>query len=116
MTHEEKDLLLKDLCARLPYRVIIKSVGENKIIGLWDLRDIDNLPIPYLRPMSSMTEEERNEYNEYLFYGSSIGLSSNTATAYELIDWLNKKMFDYLGLIPKGLAIEVTESNNPYND
>ena len=69
---------------------------------------------PYLRPMSSMTEEERKEYNEYLFHGVSIGSILNTATACELIDWLNKNHFDYRGLIPKGLAIEVTEENNPY--
>jgi hypothetical protein len=31
-------------------------------------------------------------------------------------DWLNKKVFDYRGLIPKGLAIEVTKENNPYED
>ena len=65
--------------------------------------------LPYLRPMSSMTEEERKEYNEYLFHGASIGLMSNTETACELIDWLNKKMFDYRGLIPMHLALEAPE-------
>lgn len=65
--------------------------------------------LPYLRPLSSMTEEERKEYNEYLFYGYSIGLMSNTETAYELIDWLNKKMFDYRGLILMNLALEAPE-------
>ena len=146
MTQEYKDLLLKYLCMALPYGIKIMVEGWDSdsgceyttietLIGIddrfihtiWDKTgDKDKHYIiepksildykPYLRPMSSMTEEERNEYNEYLFYGSSIGLSSNTATAYELIDWLNKKMFDYLGLIPKGLAIEVTKENNPYKD
>ena len=69
---------------------------------------------PYLRPMASMTEEERNEYNEYFFHGASIGLMSNTETAYELIEWLNKNHFDYRGLIEMGLAIPVTKENNPY--
>lgn len=115
MTQEDKQLLVKDLSARLPYKVIIKSVGENKILGLWDLKDIDNLPLPYLRPMSTMTEEEKEGYcnlqakflcsNQYL-----------VTDAYELFDWLNKNHFDYRGLIPKDLAIEVTKENNPYKD
>ena len=135
MTQEDKNLLFKYLCMALPYKVIIQEFDDeygyndyelksiesdyfsenDPCIEGWYLNRIENVK-PYLRSMSSMTEEERNEYNEYLFYGSSIGLSSNTATAYELIDWLNKKMFDYLGLIPKGLAIEVTEENNPYKE
>ena len=65
--------------------------------------------LPYLRPMSSMTKEERKEYNEYTFHGASIGSILNTATAYELIDWLNKHHFDYRGLIEKGLALEAPE-------
>ena len=77
--------------------------------------NIENIK-PYLRPMSSMTDEEINEYNEYLFYGSSIGLLSNTATAYELIDWLLEHHFDFMGLIPKKLAIEITDKNNPYKE
>ena len=65
--------------------------------------------LPYLRPMDSMTEEERKEYNEYLFHGASIGLMSNTETAYELIDWLNAHHFDYRGLIGRGLGLEAPE-------
>ena len=122
MTQKEKELLLKYLCMALPYRVIIHIHDIN-------VEDFDNylhenylsqirvhkiIAKPYLRPMSSMTEEEINEYNEYLFYGSSIGLLSNTVTAYELINWLLENHFDFMGLIPKGLAIEVTEENNPY--
>ena len=105
MTQEDKQLLLKDLCARLPYKVIIKSIGENKIIGLWDLRDIDNLPLPYLRPMSSMTEEENKKLDE-------IWLKH---TIVEGADYLNSIHVDYRGLIKKGLAIEVNKENNPYN-
>ena len=122
MTQENKDLLLKDLCARLPYSVKIQIVSStlNTLYcnrydavlskdNLFRAFEQDTIIRPYLRPMSSMTEEERKEYNEYLFYGSSIGLSSNTATAYELIDWLLKNHFDFMGLIPKGLAIEAPE-------
>ena len=127
MTQEEKELLLKYLCMALPYGVKVYC-GEDWVMTLkqidykcfcecWENEDIishSRWKLPYLRPMSSMTEEEINEYNEYLFYGSSIGLLSNTATAYELINWLLEHHFDFMGLIPKDLAIEVTESNNPH--
>ena len=123
MKKENKELLLKDLCARLPYGVFISYDNgdeiETKEMGIGSLHDFmfNNAEVkPYLRPMSSMTEEERKEYNEYLFHGASIGLMSNTATAYELIDWLNAHHFDYRGLIPMGVAIEVTKENNPYKE
>ena len=110
MTQEEKQLLLIDLCARLPYKVMIKSVGENKIIGLWDLKDIDNLPHPYLRPMpylhstSSMTEEEKSDYD---WFCSSHSLEEGLAK--DFTDWLNAHHLDYRGLIPMGLALEAKE-------
>ena len=124
MTQEEKQLLFKDLSTRLPYHVKVKvwlkdgtteegtlDLQHNYADVLQDafyynkIKDIK----PYLRPMSSMTEEERKEYNEYLFHGASIGLMSNTETAYELIDWLNVHHFDYRDLIPMGLALEAPE-------
>ena len=110
---EKKQLLLIDLCARLPYGVNITD-GLH-IITLKVM--IDTAPATlaqfihskslkyYLRPMSSMTEEEKKEYNiltpivEVVF----------PCDAYPLIDWLNKKMFDYRGLIPMGLALEAPE-------
>ena len=64
--------------------------------------------LPYLRPMSSMTEEERKVYIEI-----SSHLCGEIA-AKTMIDWLNANHFDYRGLIPMGLALEVTEENNPY--
>ena len=133
MTQEEKQLLLQDLCTRLPYGIILQ-VGifdngdikyHNKKLDyqLLSLIELDGgyysngllckyhqfTAKPYLRPMSSMTEKERKEYNEYLFYGASIGLMSNTESAYELIDWLNAHHFDYRGLIERGLALEAHE-------
>jgi hypothetical protein len=71
--------------------------------------------LPYLRPISSMTEEEKEEYCNLQdkFLCSSQYLVTD---AYELFDWLNAHHFDYRGLIEKGLAIEVTEDNNPYKE
>lgn len=134
MTQQDKDLLLKDLCSRLPYGVKVAiELSKDKYTKVYDLREIDNdstaelrqqvtiwnyglyssvisYPLidcrPYLRPMDSMTDEEYDELCEYAklnFIGES-----------KEIDWLNKKMFDYRGLIDKGLAIEITEENNPY--
>ena len=122
MTQKDKELLLKDLCARLPYRVIVHicSRGENAV------RDIilsgDNITNafevpegwwkeikPYLRPMSSMTEEEEIEYDAtFDTIKMSDGHYDSTMT-YKSFDWLNAHHFDYRGLIPKGLALEATE-------
>ena len=129
MTQEDKELLLKDLCARLPYGVKCvfhskdgdvpstvvkidtenetvshKPNGQNQIYFHWI--ESGNIK-PYLRPMSSMTEEELKELNV---------IFDNCDTEYrvEAQDWLNEQHFDYRGLIKKGLAIEVTEENNPY--
>ena len=102
MRQEDKQLLLQDLCSRLPYKVMIQSVGENKCLGLMDLVDIDSLPKPYLRPMSSMTEEEKLMYE-----GLMIG-TNNVSYMLDVIDWLNEHHFDYRHLIEKGLAIEAS--------
>lgn len=82
---------------------------------------------PYLRPLSSMTEEELYEVQEIL--GEEVEIrdgfiriidSSIIAFTYlelqAVFEWFNTYHFDYRGLIEKGLAIEVTEENNPYKD
>ena len=101
MTQEEKEVLLKDLCARLPYGVKLKRF-DGEIVELTPLLfatfAIENFK-PYLRPMSSMTEEEKREYFD-------VTQVSNHCAA---IDWLNAHHFDYRGLIEKGLALEVHE-------
>jgi len=111
MTQEEKQLLLKDLCARLPYQPLCKKVDTEDDFCECDaplgysLRDlVDNKIIikPYLRPMSSMTEEEKIDYQAFFNY-------DGVEYPDEYIDWLNKNMFDYRGLIEKGLAIEAPE-------
>ena len=127
MKPEDKQLLLADLCARLPYGVKI----QYDIYGIQDLtinelnayiKGIKNIK-PYLRPMSSMTEEEYDEMFQQLYSAQEefFRNCSNTDTigktiTYDLVryDWLNKNMFDYRGLIPRGYAIAVTEDNNPY--
>lgn len=127
MTQEEKDLLLKDLCARLPYNCRVfyeyvddldgKTYGYSLTLNTWCIDEfVANKAVikPYLRPLSSMTEEERLLfYQNTLQYNEETGYSEYT---YESIDWLNTHHFDYRGLIEKGLAIEVNENNNPYKN
>jgi len=160
MTQEEKQLLLKDLCARLPYGVKILHEGWNyewddvlytveRVVGIDDkliytkvidthngeeYRDdshsIDTFDDKlFLRPMSSMTEEEKKEFINYAGYEVEESINGRHYEYYlkdfvgtvekpiandDAIDWLNAHHFDFRGLIEKGLAIGVTENNNPY--
>ena len=118
MIQKDKELLFKDLCARLPYgvkastkvgsNITVSFIGVDTIIGEdGDSYDISFIT-PYLFPLSSMTEEQKSQYNFFLTriidgYDSSL-----------LIDWLNKNHFDYRGLIEKGLAIDATGLNIYY--
>ena len=150
MTKKDRDLLLKDLCARLPYGVIVDYkenefelphwkittiypetldgwIGYDKRVGAGSESGSRPFKIgevkPYLRPMSSMTKEEGKEL-EHIF--SEIDAPCWVDTEYGCVtfaggdfidagiaevytDWLNKKMFDYRGLIEKGLALEAPE-------
>ena len=114
MIQEHKELLLKDLCSRLPYRVKI-SVNDN-IESLQGINVLDNVVEygsflssdseevkPYLFPLSSMTEEQEEEYNDLNSY--ELGCFPHTEDA---LDYLIKNHFDYRGLIPMGLAIDAT--------
>ena len=129
MTQEDKQLLLVDLCGRLPYRVKIELtwwvMGEGAYINttlepdhieqLLNDEDGDIEIKPYLRPMSGMTEEETVEYcdlQDKFIWSSSYPVTDGHA----LFDWLNAHHFDYRGLIEKGLAIAVAEDNNLYNN
>ena len=104
MTEQDKQLLLKDLCARIPYDVVVNDgneIGTLKAYMLDDLMFIDEAIIrPYLRPMYSMTKEEKEEY---------INLEPLTNGWWVVADWLNSHHFDYRGLIPKGLDLEAKE-------
>ena len=121
MTQEEKELLLKDLCARLPYGVKLRYVEDLVVKKESHTITLNNIYLehiingdadikPYLRSMSSMTEEERTEY--FLLKHRDNDRDDNIILVDEasmLIDWLNKHHFDYRGLIGKGLAIEAPE-------
>lgn len=154
MKQEYIDLLRKDIAARLPYEPIVTNErfdgGFGHRLHLGDLatsKYFDSIYIEdtkvYLRSMSSMTEEEKEELHKLHFsiryedwlnryvklvnytyedpiiksYPNQkdyIAHDVNETTCANLIDWLNAHHFDYRGLIEKGLAIEVTEENNPY--
>ena len=116
MTQEDKELLLKDLCARLPYGVKVQDelgrinklvIGNNDLIRLFyndfSIYSEEKLSLPYLFPLSSMTEEQKEERKGYTIVG---GGWTNDG-----FDWLNKNHFDYRGLIPMGLAIDATNLN-----
>ena len=121
---ENKELIFKDVCSRLPYHVKVKvwlkdGTTEEGVLDLEHnygdvLRDafyynkiVDVKP--YLRPMSSMTEEEEKEYRNIDNRSYSCPIDYAHIPASERIDWLNKHYFDYRGLIPKGLALEAQE-------
>ena len=139
MTQEQKDLLLKDLCARLPYKV---KFGYKYIDGLFrekygistltgvrlpyhiehhtrcgnEYLKIEKDEIkPYLFPLSSMTEDQKenalpllNNCDYYIIDGTIKWLDNCPITFF---DWCNKHHFDYRGLIPMGLAIDATNLN-----
>lgn len=161
MTQEEKELLLKVFCAMLPYRLLcyvptydddmeLTGVRLNYLcfhkrewginykheleIVIDPLNDSSNSYVvkPYLRPLSSMTEEEICDYMKLRFEDSvdvrnAKHTSNNSISAIvdctftrywynemvtdRTIDWLNKKKFDWRGLIPLGLGIDCTGLN-----
>lgn len=159
ISKEDKELLIKDLCMRVPYGVIVKTTLMSFILGkkaepiAIPLTSVDPLRRtfsvgnkysetagvslffregskfeslrcqPYLRPLSSMTDKEREEwadsYTKLLLEVEKIEDSEKAieliAQAHQVsIEWLCKGNFDFNGLISKGLAIEVTKDNNPY--
>lgn len=142
MTREEKELLLIDLSARLHYGVMVDYENHIYVINEIDpsCKDIDYITVriqdaerfmcaesvmienvkPYLRPMSSMTEEEVTELAYKVFQQPDIDIvrrwvfenksyPSIDGNPVMVIDWLNVRHFDYRGLIEKGLAIEAPE-------
>lgn len=128
MTQEEKQLLLKDLCARLPYHPCINicndswegcQTGEfdtNLYSHHIDAFVCDRIEVkPYLRPMSSMTEEEKEEFDKVLkSCNNKVFACPDKERRYNFFDaeqedFMNAHHFDYRGLIPMGLALEAPE-------
>lgn len=137
MKQEDKELLLRDLCSRLPYGVKMNHIAdtENNSIALvgiaktmitlessagYETSNIEDY-IPYLFPLSSMTEEQKEEYNSVCnkdLDALSEAVCNRTYVEtriamplYYGIDWLIANHFDYRGLIPMGLAIDCTNLN-----
>ena len=133
MTQEEKELLLRDLCARLPYETWVQYEGKEWLVTGYGHGRVSLLPSvvssicgpcplveevrTYLRPMSSMTEEEKEYikhkwcYNDWDINGpSSLWREKiDVEDAEGIIDYFNEHHFDFRGLIEKGLAIEAKE-------
>ena len=120
MTQEDKDLLLKDLCGRLPYEVkcevydrigILDEVSSYGAAVNYSNGEDTTCRIeyvkPYLFPLSSMTEEQK-EFLRQQNWCIAISTSGTVETTIEGLDWLNKNHFDYRGIIEKGLAIDAT--------
>ena len=119
MTEQDKRILLQDLCARLPYHPIlhyIDSVQPQDDEYLYGFREnadkflindafyIEEV-VPYLRPMSSMTDEEREEENKLW----DVITKTRNDLHYLYTDFLLSHHLDYRGLIPIGLALEASE-------
>ena len=128
VTQKDKDLLLKDLCARLPYGVKIKT-SYNKIDEPVELRSVN--PIngtfaignnsvlinglnfdtyeckPYLFPLSSMTEKHKEDF----YQAFEEGLAKSLMVYEIIVNWCDKNNFDHRGLIEKNLAINATNLN-----
>lgn len=131
MNKEDKELLMQDLCGRLPYKLYCdasKWTDEEPRLVLEFCPYYDEelkvtllsgrLPVeycrPYLRSISSMTDEEKEEFNRIreivevrLF--NAVSKDGFTLAFHELDDWLNRHHFDYRGLILRGLAVEAPE-------
>ena len=123
MTKEEKDLLLKDLCGRLPYGLKVLclkdfnhdwynlkmvDIEDNEVyltgVEPYTNRYVETEAVrPYLFPLSSMTPKQRDSYR----FLTSSGHASPTG----LIEFFHKHHIDYRGLIPKGLANDATDLN-----
>ena len=128
MTQEDKELLLKDLCARLLYGLKVKCEKYSFPVTILYAGNIDEVKFketggieyicaikPYLRPMSSMTEEELKEFRAchcvYDLHPDFQPMMCNIANEQSMFDWLNAHHFDYRGLISMGLAIDATGLN-----
>lgn len=132
MTQEEKELLLKDLCARLPYKVKVQylDLEDNRLdydiaigVTLDGYKGMTTVDVfkygfliekvkPFLRPISSMTKEEQKEFVGFHCVNLCPIIIDEMLTLkdeIEMFDWLNEHHFDYRGLLERGLAIEAPD-------
>ena len=136
----DKELLLKDLCGRLPYGVKVNGVfltydkDKDKILYKECVKELNYSHLsrywtlkPYLFPLSSMTEEQKKEiskrYKLHTYYGLCIEITNHSEGYWDddnscnlqdylwLVDWLNKNHFDFRNLIDKNIAIDCTNLN-----
>ena len=126
MKQEDKEILIRDLCGRLPYGVkayiknwsnlsrkyyegvyIVESIDPslNSILANSERSSVDVIVgyddyeiKPYLFPLSSITKKRLEELSEYI----------DIKNAYVAVELLNSHHIDYRGLIEKGLAIDAT--------
>ena len=132
MTHEDKKLLSKDLCARLPYGLKVKCekysfpvtilyAGNDDEVKLKETGSIEDICTikPYLFPLSSMTDKQKVEYNslrdlvpteQQCEVGNILG-DFEFVDNWSSIDYLNTNHFDFRGLIERELAIDATNLN-----
>lgn len=129
MTQEQKDLLLRDLCGRLPYGVKVQYQVGSQLpdIKTFNAKQYDELSKgsyiddwlkctfkPYLLPLWRMTKKQKEEFDALYWEARE-----KTCTDFDFkciysglkTDWFNKNHFDYRGLIPMGLAIDCTNLN-----
>jgi hypothetical protein len=134
MTQKDKELLLKDICARLPYGVKMNHIADDEhspktLIGVakdmitleglggYECVDTEDYK-PYLFPLSSITDEQERElsklgvsYGEYALHDDIRGLGIMVDDAYIFFEFCYKHHIDFLGLIEMGLAIDATDKN-----
>lgn len=139
MTQEQKDLLLKDLCGRLPYgvkvqvapvpskeyehitfnaKIVYIDINYIGVLSDWNSvfqQDITEVK-PYLFPLESMTEEQKQEYTKVCELDTEMLFKTHVdgtpfPAMYNSQDWLDVNHFDYRGLIPMGMAIDATGKN-----
>jgi len=130
MTKEEKELLFRDICGRIPYGTKAKydanGVSEDVVISLATVKILQAIPTdrefpitikPYLRPMSSMTHAEREEWFNVKFEATMALLRNceegsnipNASPDIVSLNWLYERHFDCNNLIEQGLALEASE-------
>ena len=135
MTQEDKELLLKDLCARLPYGVKVEYKNEifdvEHVSPMYEEVKLDTYETwtvgvsdikPYLFPLSrlnSLTDEQKKTLKVLCDWNDEEADAQSILVLYQkhfvmksdVIDWLHKNHFDYRGLIPMGLAEDATDKN-----